>query len=59
MKRFEFTVFGPVAGAKHTFAPTTVTKEAETFEAAVAKLTESHPGHCVAEHLRGLWREVK
>lgn len=60
MKRFEFTVYEKKEGGPaHTFFPTLVVKEGATFVEALAALTESHPHHHVAEHLRGLWREVE
>jgi hypothetical protein len=59
MKRFEFSVFKKVPGTKCTFMPITVVTEGTTFGEALAVLTAGHPGHCIAEHLKGLWRETE
>jgi hypothetical protein len=57
-KTFEFTVYEKVAGTTCVFAPAVVIKTGETFAEALTRLNESHPSHNVAEHLRGLWKEV-
>jgi len=58
MATYRFTVYVLVPGTTCHFKPTTVDKTADTFQEALDKLTETHPGHCVAEHTKGLWEIV-
>lgn len=57
-RTFEFTVYQPVAPFSCTYRPTFVRKTARNLEEAIALLTDTHPGHSIAEHTAGLWREI-
>lgn len=54
---YVFTVLAPIEGRKHHFRRTEVEKSGVTFEEALIRLGETHPGHCIREHMRGLWRK--
>lgn len=56
-KTYVFKVYERVPGTTCTYRPTEVEKSGVTFEEALARLTETHPHHTVAEHTRGLWKE--
>lgn len=56
---FVFCVFTLVPGTTCRYVPVEVRKTGVTFEEALMKLTETHPHHHIAEHLRGLWKEMK
>jgi hypothetical protein len=55
-KTFVFTVYTLVSETAHVYEPKEIRKVAATFEEALALLTETNPEHCIAEHLKGLWR---
>jgi len=54
---FVFTVFTLIPGTTCHYKPVEVEKTGVTLEEALAKLSETHPNHHVAEHLKGLWKE--
>jgi hypothetical protein len=53
--KFIFTVFNKQEGSSHSYTSIEVIKIASTFEEAIKQLDESHPHHCVAQHLKGLY----
>jgi hypothetical protein len=55
-KTFIFTVYTLVPDMAHVYESKEICKIAATFEEALALLTETNPEHCIAEHLKGLWR---
>ena len=55
MKTFVFTVFTLVPGTTCHHEPEEVCKQATTFEEALALLSQTHPHHHIAKHLKGLW----
>ena len=56
MKTYIFTVYQLVPETTCHYKPIEVRVVAASFEEAIAVLSETNPGHHVAEHLRGLWR---
>jgi hypothetical protein len=55
---FEFRVYVPVPGSRCTFTPVIVRKPARSLQEALLLLDDTHPGHGISEHLRGLWQEI-
>lgn len=56
MTTFVFRVFKEIPERKHHFQPVEVEVEGNTVQEALKKLDATHPGHCIGEHTKGLWR---
>jgi len=57
-KKFVFTVYTLVPGTTCHYKKIEVEQTGVTFEEALIRLSEKHPNNHIAEHTRGLWREV-
>lgn len=58
MAIYRFTVYQLVPGTTCHYKKVTVEKTGDSLQQALDRLTETHPGHHIAEHTRGLWEIV-
>lgn len=58
VKNYIFDVFAKVPGKDHTYKSIEVNGFGKNLAEALENLRETYPDHNIAEHLKGLWREV-